>query len=509
MKNLRVMAPVVLGFLVAGLTVGCLSALTETSIDNTIIPVVLLIISLMLLVGKNESDGNNGTKMGVKGDNRKGYLRRGLRFTFGETAFLLILLCVGLVSGTVYGEKIVPAGQKDVLHQNFSAPVVRRYPKKFSFIVLGDTRTEPYMIGGKKQVQSMKTLLKKRYNKKHIRLFFDPTGLELRRAEVFDDEDSKLILYYLGGWPHFIVETSSGKSQVIMRDTGRKWVFDRIVASIKKGATGMAGGALFLVHGGDIPVFGFQGTRLDESPYWQLFEDELLKQLPPPDRNLGLPGRVLAAVGNHETWGDEELSGLMTTMPWLKDLGLSRDRRVYSVPFENCQFIFLDSGGYSSNGEAWTSIYPDFEGQMDFLVSELERAKKKGIDHVFIVYHKPSFAKASHDPLPARQNPHKFIRQFSKDLNIVVFNSHNHTTEHYFVDGVRYLVLGAAGAPQKFKLTENRLPVKEYYWQGKSRVEEYNYLQVEVEGPHIKGLIHRFRPTSTENPMSVVEVFCK
>jgi len=294
-----------------------------------------------------------------------------------------------------------------------------------------------------------------------------------------------------------------------MRDSGRKWVCNRIVSTIQRGAAESANGALFVIHGGDIPVFGYQGATLDESPYWQLFDDELLSRLPPPGKSLGLPGRALAAVGNHETWYDDDISGLLTAMPWLKALGLSNSRRIYSVTFRNCRFIFLDAGGTKTGiyGEAWTSNYPDFGAQMAFLTDELKKAKDTGADHVFIVYHKPSFVKVGHDPLPMDQNPHTVIKKFAKDLNIVVFNSHTHTTEHYLVDGVNYLVLGAGGAPQAFDLTANPSPEAELYWKGQNRVEEYNYLQVTVDGPHIKGTIHRFRPTATMKPCSVIEVF--
>jgi hypothetical protein len=94
-------------------------------------------------------------------------------------------------------------------------------------------------------------------------------------------------------------------------------------------------------------------------------------------------------------------------------------------------------------------------------------------------------------------------------LNIVVFNSHSHSTEHYLVDGVHYLVLGAGGAPQAFDRNDNPSPEPELYWQGRDRVEEYNYLQVFVDGPNLRGTIHRFRPTDTLEPFSVIEVFKK
>lgn len=378
----------------------------------------------------------------------------------------------------------------------------------FSFVAIGDTRTEPYLTGGMEQAEVMEKVLKERYHNKPVRLFFDPTGLELSRAEI-QERSAILTLYYRDGWPRTIVKAGNGRSRVIMRDSGRKWVCDRIVSSINRGAADPGNGALFIIHGGDIPVFGFQGTVLDESPYWQIFDDELLSRLPPPGKNLGLPGRALAAVGNHETWYDEKISGLLTTMPWLKAFGLSDNRRIYSVTFRNCRFIFLDAGGSKTGlyGEAWTSDYPDFKSQMAFLTNELNAAKSTGTDHVFIVYHKPSFVKVGHDPLPMDQNPHTVIRKFAKDLNLVVFNSHTHTTEHYLVDGVNYLVLGAGGAPQAFDLTTNPSPEEELYWKGQNRVEEYNYLKVTVDGPNIKGIIHRFRPTDTIKPFSNAEVF--
>ncbi|MEJ2169346.1 MAG: metallophosphoesterase [Desulfobacterales bacterium] len=378
----------------------------------------------------------------------------------------------------------------------------------FSFVAIGDTRTEPYLTGGMEQAQAMEKVLKERYHDNPVRLFFDSTGLELTRAEI-QEQSALLTLYYRDGWPRTIVKLANGRARVLMRDMGRKWVCNRIVSAVNRGASDPANGALFVIHGGDIPVFGYQGATLDESPYWQLFDDELLSRLPPPGKNLGLPGRVLAAVGNHETWHDEKISGLLTAMPWLKALGLSDKRRIYAVRFRNCRFIFLDAGGYKtgSYGEAWTSDYPGFDAQMAFLKKELKAAKETGADHVFIVYHKPSFVKVGHDPLIMDQNPHKFIKEFAKDLNIVVFNSHSHSTEHYLVDGVHYLVLGAGGAPQAFDLNANPSPESELYWKGQNRVEEYNYLQVFVDGPKIKGTIHRFRPTDALKPFSVMEVF--
>lgn len=391
----------------------------------------------------------------------------------------------------------------------FSSLIQGCKERPFSFIVIGDTRTEPYLPGGQYQEEIMKTILQKRYNKNPVHLFFDQNALELERVEIPEDGNSTLNLYYNNGWPHSIVRTShNGLSRVIMRETGRKWVLDRIVSAIRKGPQTPEGSALFLIHGGDIPLFGHQGMSLDESPYWQLFDKELLSRLPPPDKDLGLPGRIFATVGNHEIWEDENISGMLTTMPWLKELGLSSDHRRYSMSFRNCYFIFLDSCDFNTP-EDRTGQFTPFTKQMDYLKTELNKARGSGVDHVFIVYHSPSFVKVGHDPLPEGRNPHKYLKPFAGDLNIIVFNSHTHTTEHYMVDGIRYLVLGGGGAPQKFDPTANPSQEEELYWKGEERVEEYNYLQVDVTGPYIRGVIHRFRPTEPQKPISTVEVFRK
>ena len=50
--------------------------------------------------------------------------------------------------------------------------------------------------------------------------------------------------------------------------------------------------------------------------------------------------------------------------------------------------------------------------------------------------------------IPESQNPHKRLASYAKDLDIVVFNGHVHTTEQYEVDGVKYCVMGGGGAEQ-------------------------------------------------------------
>jgi len=380
-----------------------------------------------------------------------------------------------------------------------------RAADSFTFLVLGDTRTEPYCPGGQEQEEQIKKVLYHRYHVEPSRLTYGTDG-QLETAEIVRD-DGTYTLYYHNGWPRLLVRRQGSESQVLMREDGRKWVMDRVVAGINQGVLYPDYEPLFAVHGGDFVVNGYQGASLAQSPYWQLVQSELLSRLPAPDDTLGLPGRVLAVVGNHELWDDENLVGMQETLPWLGDLGFSTDRRIYAFAYRNTRFIFLDSGTYCPGGTCWKSDNPPFAEQMTFLQEQLRQAEAEGAQHVFVVYHKPSFIQVGHDPLPEGQNPHPYLKPFASKFNLVVFNSHAHTTEHYLVDGINYLVLGAGGAPITFTPCENPSPQEELYWQGDKRVEEYSYLRVEVDGPRLRGELHRYRPGDSLHPFSTVEMF--
>ncbi len=375
----------------------------------------------------------------------------------------------------------------------------------FTFLVMGDSRTEPFCPGGREQEEQIKKVLYHRYHVEPSRLEYAADG-SLSLAEVVR-EDGTYTLYYREGWPRMLIRRQGDQELVLMRDQGRKWVMDRVVAGIDRGLRYPDYEPLFCVHGGDFVVNGFQGASLARSPYWQLVQKELISRLPPPDDILDLPGRVFGAVGNHETWDDQNLVGMVETLPWLGDLGFSSTRRIYAFAYRNTRFIFLDSGDWCPEGTCWKSTYPPFSEQMAFLQEQLRRAEVQGAQHVFVIYHKPSFIQVGHDPLPPGQNPHPYLKPFASKFNLVVFNSHAHTTEHYLVDGVNYLVLGGGGAPMSFSPAENPSPQEELYWQGETRVEEYSYLRVEVDGPRLRGELHRYRPGDPSHPFSTVEMF--
>jgi hypothetical protein len=378
----------------------------------------------------------------------------------------------------------------------------------FSFIAAGDSRTEVYLTGGKAQEGVMRDIIMESYgldkfpNAKTIRASFKFTYDTLTGELSSVEAPGRYIDFYRDGWSVLRRTYKDGKLDgIIMRETGRKWIFQRIAMAINNGA-------LFFLHGGDFILDGTLGKTIGENPYWQLFQEELVGKIAhlPPLRidNIELEGRIFGVIGNHETYRDKNASGFFSVLTWLTKLGMRPDLRIYSFPFRNCFFIFLDCG--PSADPVWDSVYPDFKAQMEYLTAKLEDACKKKSEHVFVSYHKPTFIQVGHGPLPEDQSPHKYLKKYANKLNICVFNSHSHTTEQYLVDGVNYFVLGGGGATQNLEPSSHPSHETELYWQGEPRMEEYNYLEVKVKGAEIECLVYRFRPDDTRNPVSVVKV---
>ena len=107
--------------------------------------------------------------------------------------------------------------------------------------------------------------------------------------------------------------------------------------------------------------------------------------------------------------------------------------------------------------------------------------------------------------MPPSQNPHDVLKKYAQQLNVMVFNSHTHTTEYYVVDSVRYLVMGGGGAPQKFTNAPNPSTEHELYWDGAPRHEEYNYLKVKVAKDQIVGTVKKFTPPAKKDSLTLFE----
>jgi hypothetical protein len=297
----------------------------------------------------------------------------------------------------------------------------------------------------------------------------------------------------------------------MFRLAGGDWVAREIVGDVQ------AGRARFVIDSGDVVWWGNQGRTVADSPYWQRVNRTMLERLPPPDdemRAAGLGGRWFLGVGNHEVWGDPKIDGVLSTVPYLKQLGVTPENLIYKFDFNGARFIFLWSGKYDYRSPSqWDGDRPKYAEQMKQLQQWLDEAKAQGIDKAFITFHYPVFARSGMGPIPEPDNPHKVIASYAKDMEITVFNGHVHTTEIYEVDGVKYLMLGGGGAEQDPILpgrTKFKVPAdypQDLYWRGAPAREEYNYVLVDVQpGLKTRFTLKRFRPWAAE-PFGTVELY--
>jgi len=399
----------------------------------------------------------------------------------------------------------------------------------FSFDVYGDSRSMMYLPykasqeadARKLMVDMFDLVLPENYSEavvqKDVKLVYDPSTHELVQMVMpFDTRSEVTTLTLDKGWVTSAsvedVKLLPGVRRTMFRLEGGQWVAREAVRDIQSGH------AKFLVNTGDLVWWGKQGDKPSDNPYWTLVEKDVLKQLPPADAEMkkdGMDGRIFPAVGNHEVWDDSDVEGLLAAFPYLKKLGVSDKQLIYKFDYRNARFIFLYTGPYDyRHPSSWEATQPVYDAQMVQLKKWLDEARSAGIKKVFISFHAPVFCRSGMGPIPEAQNPHKTLASYAKDLDIVVFNGHVHTTELFQVDGVKYFVLGGGGAEQD-PILPGRTSIKnlpadypgDQYWKGEPPREEYNYLHVDVRpGQPTKFTINRFRPGSAE-PYAAVEVF--
>ena len=344
--------------------------------------------------------------------------------------------------------------------------------------------------------------------KRDVKMIFDPATNDLVEVIMpFMSKSEVMTLSVDKGWvTRATVEDLKllpGVHREMFQLQGGDWVAREIVQHIQ------AGRAKFVINSGDVVWWGNQGLSINDSPYWKRLNDTMLKLLPEPDaemRAAGLDGRWFLSVGNHEVWGDPKIEGTLAAVPYLRNFGVTPERLIYKFDFKDIRFIFLWSGKYDYRSPSlWDADRPKYAEQMVQLREWLDDAKVKGIKRTFIVFHYPVFCRAGLGPIPEPENPHKVIAAYAKDLELVVFNGHVHTTEVYDVDGVKYLMLGGGGAEQD-PILPGRTSIKvpagyppDLYWKGQPPREEYNYVLVDVEpGQKTKFTLTRYRPGSAE-----------
>jgi len=398
----------------------------------------------------------------------------------------------------------------------------------FSFAVYGDSRSMmqlPYKAEEEAQARELMTdmfelmspeKVAKEIVQKDVKLIYDPKTHELIQMVMpfFTRSEVTYLTMDKGVVTEASVEDTKllpGVRRTMFHRYGGDWVARGVVGAVKSGQ------AKFILNTGDMVWWGKQGAKPSENPYWKLVHKNVLDQLPPPDDQMkaaGLPGRVFPAVGNHEVWEDSDVQGLLAAFPYLSKFGVTDKNLIYKFDFNGVRFIFLWTGKYDYRSTAeWDATRPVFDAQMKQLTTWLDEAKAAGTKKVFIAFHAPTFCRAGLGAIPESQNPHKFIKPYAKDMEIVVFNGHVHTTEYFEADGVKYFVLGGGGAEQDPILpgrSNAKVPADyppDLYWKGESPREDYNYMLVDVKpGAATKFTVNRFRPGSTE-PFETVELF--
>jgi len=198
--------------------------------------------------------------------------------------------------------------------------------KGFSFAVYGDSRSMMYLPYKQDDEPQARKLMVDMFElvlpvkvapevvAKDVKLIYDPKTKELVEMIMpFDTASEVTTLKFDKGW---VTEASvddvkllPGVSRTMFRLEGGDWVAKEVVANIKSGR------AQFIVNTGDLVWWGKQGSKPSDNPYWKLVNEDVLKQLPKPHREMekaGLPGRVFPAVGNHEVWGDSDVEGLLS-----------------------------------------------------------------------------------------------------------------------------------------------------------------------------------------------------
>jgi len=389
----------------------------------------------------------------------------------------------------------------------------------FSFAACGDSRPMmylPYKDGNPDLVRLFTEMfglvlpekVAEEVVKRDVKMIFDPHTKDLVQVVMpFMTKTEVMTLSVDQGWvTQAVVEDVKllpGVHREMFQLQGGDWVAREIVQHVQ------AGRARFVINSGDVVWWGNQGHLISDSPYWKRVNDTMLKLLPPPDdemRAAGLDGRWFLSVGNHEVWGDPKIEGTLAAVPYLKNFGVTPERLIYKFDFKDVRFVFLWTGKYDYRSPSqWDGDRPVYAEQMTRLRQWLDEAKDKGMKKTFIVFHYPVFCRAGLGPIPEPDNPHTVIAAYAKDMEVIVFNGHVHTTELYDVDGVKYLLLGGGGAEQD-PIVPGRTSLKvpadyppELYWKGRPPLEEYNYVLVDVEpGEKTKFTLTRYRPGSAE-----------
>src|SRR5262245_35388601 len=256
----------------------------------------------------------------------------------------------------------------------------------FSFAVYGDSRPMMYLPYKAEQEAEARQLLVDMFAlvlpvqvaaevvQKDVKLIYDPATKELVQIVMpFETKSEVTTLRVDQGW---VTEASvedvkllPGVHQTMFRLHGGDWVARGVVQAIQSER------AKFVLNTGDIVWWGKQGRTVTDSPYWKRVNQLVLQQSPAPDlatRAARLHRRSFPRLGNHEVWGDPKIEGVLNVVPYVKKLGVTPDRMIYTFDFNDVRFIFLWTGAYDYRAPtAWDANQPVYDEQVKALTQWL------------------------------------------------------------------------------------------------------------------------------------------
>jgi len=151
--------------------------------------------------------------------------------------------------------------------------------RSFSFAVYGDSRSMMYLPYKADQEPQARP--------------YDPATNEfVQMVMPFDTASEVTTLKVDKGWvTEATVEDKKllpGVQRTMFRLEGGEWVAREVVKDVQRGR------AKFIVNTGDLVWWGKQGTKPSDNPYWKLVSEDVLRQLPAPDRELQNAGRSMS-----------------------------------------------------------------------------------------------------------------------------------------------------------------------------------------------------------------------
>jgi len=350
--------------LLVGLSISFLSVWTKNEIDNSLILIVSMLLLALLISGKiNLKRGNNEAKI----DNIE------LKYGTKNTALFLIILVLSILTGTILGKFLCPKIDKIFkrntetiknirnIKNELSGKIYPENPKKFNFIVLGDTRTELYLPWDKKNEKKIKEIIKERFNK----LELDEIDVELDKKSFTCIDTSESLTYYgsysKSNFPDSLFISVTKDTIARYDKRGHQAIYEKVWKSFNPYISQFRDScADFAIHTGDLVLWSDKA----DNEYWTNFSKTFY------DKLGGNKKRFFPVIGNHEYWKDSTATHFFEKFKHLKSSDNQDGCHYYWFKYGNSIFVFLCSGHTRNNKtfhDCWNCHQAGFEEQKEWL----------------------------------------------------------------------------------------------------------------------------------------------